>query len=453
LTFGLVTYRALLISILKSSREVDVDLLLMLKDEVFNKHVCAYFGLLILKEQVDELKAEVKEELTDELKQNMKNVLDTLRVITVPEESPDEEEDFLVPPVKEEVQSVQADSSNNKRKKVLDNEESSDEEDKANNNDKSKKRAASTSLLSKKKRVKLNSNASIGEKLRSLDQFKSDFAETWLLTLSLPFASAEHKLVLKHLPKYVIPQMPNPLLLADYLTRSYELGGVVAILALESLFQLIVQYNLDYPNFFVSLYKLCTVHSFNAKYHGKFMKLLHMSLRSVNIPAYMVAAFIKRLAGLALQCSAPTLQYCILQIQWLLKHHQQLHTLLHRESNANSGKTEGKIQEVVQVQEYDINEDTDLEKAHALTSSLWELEAIEQHYLYDIAKLAVSLHDPKSTAVVTAPVVIDDNTTNQTYSSMIDEELNKKKKLNIALHYKKPEQLITPTSMVGKLFG
>ena len=114
----------------------------------------------------------------------------------------------------------------------------------------------------------------------------------------MPLTDAQHKIVLKHLPEHVIGVMTHPLLLADYLTESYERGSIVAILALESPFQLVVKFNLDYPKFFVSLYRLCTNEVFSAKYRGKFMKLLSMCLKSANMPAYLVASFAKRLSQL-----------------------------------------------------------------------------------------------------------------------------------------------------------
>lgn len=410
--FGLVTYRSLLTALLCGPREVDVDLLLLLKDEIFIYHDAAYFALHTIREVVEEVKADGAASL--------KNILDVLRVLTVPDAI--EEENFLTPVGSKAIRSNDDDSS--------------DEEEKASKASKAVKRKAPLLSSAAPKRARLAMNASIGFKLQSLDHFKEDFGQTWVLVLSLPFAAAEHKLILKHLPKYVMPSMANPLLLADYLTQSYELGGIAAILALESLFQLIVTHNLDYPNFFISLYRLCTVAVFNAKYHGKFLKLLNMCLRSVNMPAYLVAAFIKRLAGVALQCSAPVIQFCITQIQSLLRQHQQTMVLLHREDKG---------------EEFDINE-KDVEKANALSSSLWELEALEQHYLYDIAKATVVLRDSQSTNPMSLPVVME-GTMDQSYAGLIDEVLNKKKKLNVAMAYRKPTTLCGKTSVVGKLFG
>eukprot|EP01039_Chlorochromonas_danica_P006961 gene6961-7701_t len=442
--FGLVTYRALFQALINGGEEVDVDLLLLLKDEVFQYHDCAYFGLSLLKELTEELKEDIKEVSSGpstDLVKRMKNVLDILRVIPFSDEVPEDEEFFLPPPA------PTSDESAGQNKKVLDDDASSDEEEAAGKKKKegvkTNKRGASSILLKSKKRPRLSNNSSIGTKLRSVDHYREVFSQTWLLVLSLPFSAADQKVILKHLPQHVMPYLANPLLLADYLTRSYDLGGIVAILALESLFQLIVEHNLDYPNFFLSIYKLCTVSVFNAKYHGKFLKLLHMSLRSANLPAYLVASFIKRLAGLALQCSAPLGHFCVLQIQWLMRHHQQCLTLLHREKKSESPSGS----------DFDITEEQDLEKAHALDSSLWELEALEQHYLFDLAKLSASFRDVESTNPLALPVVIDEAVIGKTYGTLIEHDLEKKKKLNVAMNYKKPQTFCGENSLVRKLFG
>ena len=135
----------------------------------------------------------------------------------------------------------------------------------------------------------------LSHKLLSIKQHKKSFTKAWLTMLSMPNLSiGQHKTILKHLPKHLMQDFDRPIMLADYLSQSFAYGGVVAILALESLFSLIIHYNLDYPRFFESLYKLCTADVMSAKHRSKFMELLSASLQSTNLPVYMVAAFIKR---------------------------------------------------------------------------------------------------------------------------------------------------------------
>jgi U3 small nucleolar RNA-associated protein 19 len=239
----------------------------------------------------------------------------------------------------------------------------------------------------------------------------------------------------------VISFMPRPLLLADYLTQSYRMGGSVAVLALESLFMLIVQYNLDYPDFFLSLYKLCTVEVFSAKYRQKFILLLFKSLHSANLPAYLVAAFAKRLAFLALHTPSHNSHYCVAQIIWLLRKHPQCQGLIHRLKG--DGKT------------FDNSEESELDKSNALSSTLWEFLLLENHYLYNLATLATSLRNIKST----------DNGKDGHHLSVEDfigvsysdlSELHdggKKERINAALAYKKPLSLFLKDSILDTCFA
>ena len=162
---------------------------------------------------------------------------------------------------------------------------------------------------------KRKTKKSLVERLQSPAEYRKLFSRAWLALLSMPLSTAQHKLILKHLPDFVMPVMVKPLLLADYLTDSYNKGGVLAVLALQSLFQLILHHNLDYPHFFESLYSLCTVHVFGAKYRSKFMSLLHASLKSTNLPGYVAAAFIKRLTRLALYSVSPSALFCLAQVR------------------------------------------------------------------------------------------------------------------------------------------
>jgi hypothetical protein len=47
--------------------------------------------------------------------------------------------------------------------------------------------------------------------------------------------------------------------LSDFLSVSYEQGGLTALVALEGLLVLIQEHNLEYPRFYASLYKLVTL--------------------------------------------------------------------------------------------------------------------------------------------------------------------------------------------------
>lgn len=70
---------------------------------------------------------------------------------------------------------------------------------------------------------------------------------------------------------------------SDFLTKSYDVGGVVSVMALNSLYVLMTQYGLEYPNFYVKLYALLVPSIFMAKHRARFFQvkliksLLHTS--------------------------------------------------------------------------------------------------------------------------------------------------------------------------------
>lgn len=83
--------------------------------------------------------------------------------------------------------------------------------------------------------------------------------------------------------------MANPLLLADFLTSSYETqNNSSKILALHGLYVLMIQYNLEYPFFYGKLYALLTNELFSAKYKARFFYLLDIFLQSSYVKMFIL---------------------------------------------------------------------------------------------------------------------------------------------------------------------
>lgn len=359
-----------------------------------------------------------------------------LRVIVIPDDDIDVS-DMLVNP---RHSSVEIDSDDETHEDDIDSDSDNEMKSPANKGIKRKAKDATEKEHSTNKKRKLNSS----ERLVDKQSYKKLFSKVWLMLLSLKFDNKEHKIILKHLPDQVIRNLTSPLLLADYLTKSYEYGGVTAILSLEGLFQLILQHNLDYPNFFQSLYKLCKKEVFEAKYRVKFMRLLSTSLQSSNLPAYIVAAFIKRLAQLALITPSPATYYCLAQVIWLLRKHPQCQILIHRTVTSQDEK------DYVFQDKY-VRTIDDLEKCNALESSLWEIEILRKHHVHGVALLAKSLESPSSTSLDADAVYLNVNDfIDRNYSTMIEEEF-KAVKSRGGLSYQPPKQLLA-SSFISKNF-
>ncbi|ONM01219.1 CCAAT-binding factor [Zea mays] len=78
--------------------------------------------------------------------------------------------------------------------------------------------------------------------------------------------------VLALIHQNVIPSMSNPSILCDFLTRSYDIGGVISVMALSGLFILMTQNGLEYRKFYEKLYALLTPAVFMAKHRSVFLQ-------------------------------------------------------------------------------------------------------------------------------------------------------------------------------------
>ncbi|KAJ1440793.1 CBF/Mak21 family-domain-containing protein [Ochromonadaceae sp. CCMP2298] len=456
--FNMESWKNLLVALLVSQKELDVDLLLMLREEILSLHDCLYFAYIAVTDLTLEIKDMIRQssdailssgkanDTASSIVSNIdiirKNIFDFLRVSGLPQSI--DLDNFLVPLSKggaaeedseaeeESDDEVDAEKVKQQRKEAL-----LDKMDPLLAELAGLKRGAPASKGASKKR---RGEVSLTDKLMDVEFYRRSFSKAWLACLGLPFTPAQHKLILKHLPEHVVPSLRNPMLLADYLTQSYRVGGVVAVLALESLFHLIMHNNLDYPDFFRSLYRLCTVEVFSAKYRLTFMKLLNASLKSVNIPAYVVAAFVKRLAHLALHTPSPNAPFCIAQCTWLLRQHPQTQTLIHRKRGGD----------------FDNAEEEDLEKAGAMQSSLWEMELLQSHHWAKAASLAEGLTHNESTIIGAAAgkyyVHMPEHMA-PSYADVLEDNQKGKKARNFAMSYVKPEALLPNGGLIANHFS
>ena len=184
-------------------------------------------------------------------------------------------------------------------------------------------------LIEVKKRKKVGSDKN-EQIVSELKQHRRVFSTAWLAFLTLPLTSEVHKKVLLNLHSDVLPHMNDPKLLMDFLTDSYNTGGVTSLLALNSLFVLIHKHNLDYPDFFKKLYALFEPNIFYVKYQARFFHLADLFLMSTHLPAYLVAAFVKRLSRLALSAPLSGAMLVVPFVCNLIKRHPSVQVLIHR---------------------------------------------------------------------------------------------------------------------------
>lgn len=216
------------------------------------------------------------------------------------------------------------------------------------------------------------------------EPFKENFQRCFLEVLrKTKLTSAHYEALLLPLHKRVLPYMTTPACLMDFLTDAYNLeDDNVPILALNSLWELIREYNLDYPDFYTKLYSLLTPALFYTRYRLRFMRLCSLFLSLTHVSASLVASFIKRMARLSLSASASGVVIVIPFVYNLLKQHPTCMSMLHNTLESTSF-----------VDPFD-PEEPDPQKTKAILLSLWELETLMSHYHPNIATLAKIFGEP-----------------------------------------------------------
>uniref|UniRef100_A0A672HRB4 CCAAT-binding factor domain-containing protein n=1 Tax=Salarias fasciatus TaxID=181472 RepID=A0A672HRB4_SALFA len=216
-------------------------------------------------------------------------------------------------------------------------------------------------------------------------EHKRTFERMWLGFLKYKLPSSMYKRILVILHDSILPHMSKPTLMIDFLTAAYDVGGAISLLALNGLFVLIHQHNLDYPDFYKKLYNLLEPSVFHVKYRARFFHLANIFLSSSHLPVYLVAAFAKRLARLALTAPPTALLIVLPFIYNLIRRHPSSRVLIHKPDAENDA-----------VEDPYLMEEKDPAQCRALDSSLWEIKTLQRHYHPDVAKAAMLINTPLS---------------------------------------------------------
>ncbi|XP_067650867.1 nucleolar complex protein 4 homolog isoform X1 [Haliotis asinina] len=220
-------------------------------------------------------------------------------------------------------------------------------------------------------------------KMGSSKEHTKLFTSTWLQFLSCKLTPSLYKKVLIIAKDKVMPRLSNPLVLSDFLTESYTMGGVISLLALDGLFLLINKHNLEYPDFYEKLYALLEPAVFHVKYCSRFFHLTDLFLTSTHLPSYLVAAFAKKMSRISLTAPTPVLKAAIIFVCNLLKRHPTCTVLINRPDAPTD----------LDEDPYLYNE-PDPAKCEALKSSLWEIKSLQNHYCPEVVKVATRINQP-----------------------------------------------------------
>ena len=270
------------------------------------------------------------------------------------------------------------------------------------------------------------------------------FGEAWtaLLKCSLPADIYEEILVTA--ADLALPNMPNPLLLSEFFVLSIDRGGYTGALALHGVFLLVTRHGMEYPAFYTRLYSLVTPEILRARNRKKFFGLLDKFLKSALVPAYVVAAFAKRLARLALAASPAGALLCLAFVHNLLRRHPPCLIMLRRPPTA-AANGEGQAPVGAEGTDPFDGEAEDPTEARALESSLWEVETLRRHYNPDVARF-VEVFDRDFTNRKKFSEIDLEPLLNEGYTSMLRHEVQRRPKNTALAFYREPLASLFPAA-------
>lgn len=255
-------------------------------------------------------------------------------------------------------------------------------------------------------------------KVVHLKEHKKAFQEMWLGFLKHKLPLSLYKKVLVAMHDSILPHLAQPTLMIDFLTSACDVGGAISLLALNGLFILIHKHNLEYPDFYQKLYGLLDPSIFHVKYRARFFHLVDLFLSSSHLPAYLVAAFAKRLARLALTAPPEALLMVLPLICNLLRRHPACRVMVHRPQGPE-----------LDADPYDPME-KDPARSRALESSLWELQTLQQHYHPEVSRAASVINQVLSVPEVSIAPLLE-----LTAYEIFEQDLKKKVPESVPLEF------------------
>lgn len=298
-------------------------------------------------------------------------------------------------------------------------------------------------------RQRLRRNPPFHLAVQSYTVQKAAFARAWIAIVLATWVGKSNPILLggslevtmKHeilvrMHVQILPHLPKPSLLHDFLVDALDAGGATALLALNTLFTLMTKHNLNYPAFYTRLYALLLDDPpfLHVRFRSRFLRLLDTFLSSTHLSATLIASFAKRLSRAALR-APPSAIVVVIPFVWnLCKRHKRCLSLIHRNfSEDRFDQGPAGIEDP-----YDALE-VDPLKTNAIDSSLWELAAMgsmlgasyqttagvmdgegQAHYLGSVSSLSKILAEPFTKERYGLEDFLD-----LTYTTMFETETNK----------------------------
>nr|VDD35458.1 unnamed protein product [Brassica oleracea] len=288
-------------------------------------------------------------------------------------------------------------------------------------------------------------------------RMKLKFTKAWISFLRLPLPLDVYKEVLASIHQTVIPHLSNPAMLCDFLKKSYDIGGVVSVMALSSLFILMTEHGLEYPNFYEKLYALLVPSVFVAKHRARFLQLLDACLRSSLLPAYLAASFAKKLSRLSL--SVPPSGSLV--ITALIYNQPSCASGIAFETVETANEANSEADEPNECRpktnknlgiDYFNNQESDLKKTGAMRSSLWEIDTLRHHYCPPVSRCVSSLENDLTVRAKTTEMKIEDFSSGS-YATIFGDEIRRRvKQVPLAFYKAVPTSLFEDSDFPGWTF-
>ncbi|KAI3875444.1 hypothetical protein MKX03_023240 [Papaver bracteatum] len=304
---------------------------------------------------------------------------------------------------------------------------------------------------------------------RIVKKMKLKFTNAWLSFLRLKLPLDLYKEVLIALHDKVVPFLSNPVMLCDFLTRSYAIGGVVSVMALSSLHILMTKHGLEYPDFYPKLYTLLVPSVFMAKHRAKFFELLDSCLKSNMVSAYLASAFTKKLSRLALVVPPSGALIIIALIHNLLRRHPSINCLVHQqaddefdgdlaidenesgEKSLKSGRDQDTSSKKSGVDLFNI-EESDPAKSNASRSSLWEIDTLRHHYCPPVSRFVLDLENDLTVRSKTQEMGVSDFSSGSYATIFRAETARRIKQVPLAFYNTIPTSLFPEGEFAGWTF-
>lgn len=206
--------------------------------------------------------------------------------------------------------------------------------------------------------------------------------KVWNVVVQWPHTDVTQRQLLVLLLEKVLVYLEKPTMLTDYLMDSLDVGGQISLLALQGIFVLIHKHNISYPNIYEKLYMMFEPEIFHMKFKPRLFHLADIFLSSSYLPETLVAAFVKRLARLALIAPPQDIIIILYFIGNLIIRHPGLKRLI---CDRNGSDAQEIAQDPFMMDEADPN------KSAALQSSLWEVQLLRSHMLPNVSQAAKNI--------------------------------------------------------------